>query len=100
MTDYGIYQFEIKSTYHHDYDLGRTMSKYIYGFGDGKADGDAAKKDLLGGKGANLAEMARLGLPVPAGFTISTQCCTDYFKAGKQLPQSLYAEIDSAMAKS
>ncbi len=75
------------------------MTKYIYGFGDGWADGDAAKKDLLGGKGANLAEMARLGLPVPAGFTISTQCCTDYFKAGQHLPQPLYGEIDAAMAK-
>ncbi|MDY0221791.1 MAG: pyruvate, phosphate dikinase [Desulfobacterium sp.] len=74
------------------------MTKYIYGFGDGKAEGDATKKNLLGGKGANLAEMARLGLPVPPGFTISTECCTDYFKAGKQLPLSLYDEIDAAMA--
>ncbi|MCP4118761.1 MAG: pyruvate, phosphate dikinase [Desulfobacteraceae bacterium] len=75
------------------------MTKYIYGFGDGKADGDAAQKDLLGGKGANLAEMARLGLPVPAGFTISTECCNDYFKAGGTLPESLHHEIDQAMAK-
>ena len=75
------------------------MTKYIYDFGDGKAEGDATKKDLLGGKGANLAEMARIGLPVPPGFTISTECCTDYFKAGKQLPLSLYDEIDAAMAK-
>lgn len=75
------------------------MTKYIYDFGDGKAEGDATKKDLLGGKGANLAEMARLGLPVPAGFTITTECCTDYFKAGRQLPQSLYDGIDAAMVK-
>lgn len=75
------------------------MTKYIYDFGDGKAEGDATKKNLLGGKGANLAEMARLGLPVPPGFTISTECCTDYFKSNKQLPLSLYEKIDAAMAK-
>ncbi|MBI9088812.1 MAG: pyruvate, phosphate dikinase [Desulfobacterium sp.] len=75
------------------------MTNYIYSFGDGKADGDATQKDLLGGKGANLAEMARLGLPVPAGFTISTECCNDYFKAGGALPESLNRDIDQAMAK-
>ncbi len=75
------------------------MTKYIYGFGDGKADGDATQKNLLGGKGANLAEMARLELPVPAGFTISTECCTDYFKAGEKLPESLDRDIKQAMAK-
>ena len=54
------------------------MIKYVYAFGNGSAEGDGARKDLLGGKGAGLAEMARLGLPVPAGFTITTQACTAY----------------------
>ncbi|MFO7884927.1 MAG: pyruvate, phosphate dikinase, partial [Desulfobacteraceae bacterium] len=75
------------------------MTQYVYSFGNGEAEGDATQKNLLGGKGANLAEMARLKLPVPAGFTISTQCCNDYFKAQWQLPESLYEEIDTAMAK-
>jgi len=74
------------------------MTRYIYSFGDGRADGNAGEKNLLGGKGANLAEMAILGLPVPAGFTITTQCCNDYFNAGMALPESLYEQIDTAMA--
>src|SRR5688500_19013534 len=57
-------------------------SKWVYLFGHGKADGTADMKDLLGGKGANLAEMANLGLPVPPGFTITTDVCTAYYKAG------------------
>jgi phosphoenolpyruvate synthase/pyruvate phosphate dikinase len=73
------------------------MSHYVFSFGNGRADGDASQKNLLGGKGANLAEMARLGLPVPAGFTISTECCNDFFKAGWKLPESLYPEMDKAM---
>ncbi len=73
------------------------MAHYVFSFGNGRADGDASQKNLLGGKGANLAEMARLGLPVPAGFTISTECCNDFFKAGWKLPESLYPEMDSAM---
>lgn len=75
------------------------MTQYIYNFGGGKADGNASEKNLLGGKGANLAEMAILGLPVPSGFTISTECRNDYFKAGGRLPDSLYPELDAAMAK-
>ncbi|SLM33251.1 Pyruvate, phosphate dikinase [Desulfamplus magnetovallimortis] len=74
------------------------MTHYIYSFGDGKAEGNASEKNLLGGKGANLAEMAILGLPVPAGFTISTECCNDYFRAGGSLPENLYQELDQAMA--
>ncbi len=73
------------------------MAHYVFSFGNGRADGDASQKNLLGGKGANLAEMARLGLPVPAGFTISTECCNDFFKAGWKLPESLYPEMDKAM---
>ena len=55
------------------------MTKYVYSFGSKKIDGRADMKNLLGGKGANLAEMSRLGIPVPAGFTITTDCCNDYF---------------------
>ncbi|MBF0201077.1 MAG: pyruvate, phosphate dikinase [Desulfamplus sp.] len=75
------------------------MTQYIYSFGDGKAQGRAADKDLLGGKGANLAEMAHLGLPVPAGFTISTDCCNDYFQSGNVLPPGLLQELEKAMEK-
>ena len=73
------------------------MTKYIYQFGPGQTDGNASQKNLLGGKGANLAEMARLGLPVPTGFTISTECCNHYFDGGKQFPETLQGELDSAM---
>ena len=55
------------------------MSKYVYFFGGGKAEGRADMKDLLGGKGANLAEMTNIGLPVPAGFTLTTEVCTYYY---------------------
>ena len=54
------------------------MTKWVYGFGGGSADGDASMKNLLGGKGANLAEMCRLGITVPSGFTISTEACTAF----------------------
>ncbi len=74
------------------------MTQYTYEFGSIKTDGKASQNNLLGGKGANLAEMSRLGLPVPAGFTISTQCCNDFFDLDGTLPQSLDGEIDAAMA--
>ena len=57
--------------------------KFVYNFGDGQADGAVHQKDLLGGKGANLAEMTRLGIPVPPGFTITTEVCTHYMNQGK-----------------
>ena len=75
------------------------MAKYIYRFGKTVAEGGADRKNLLGGKGANLAEMAKLGLPVPAGFTISTECCNDYFNLNSQFPESLYEEVENAMAQ-
>ena len=62
------------------------MAKWVYTFGDGKAEGEADMKDLLGGKGANLAEMTNLGLPVPPGFTITTEVCTYYYDHGRDLP--------------
>ncbi len=74
------------------------MTRYIYEFGPDKTDGDASMKNLLGGKGANLAEMARLGLPVPPGFTISTECCNHYFDLGWRFPDTLESEIMTAMS--
>lgn len=73
------------------------MIQYIYEFGPGRTDGDASQKNLLGGKGANLAEMAKLGLPVPTGFTISTECCNHYFGLGKKFPDSLEQQVEKAM---
>jgi pyruvate,orthophosphate dikinase len=72
--------------------------KRIYAFGNGKADGNAAMKNLLGGKGANLAEMASIGLPVPPGFTITTQCCHAYHEAEKQMPSGLMDEVRKAVS--
>jgi pyruvate,orthophosphate dikinase len=73
--------------------------KYVYFFGAGKADGHGEMKDVLGGKGAGLAEMTRIGLPVPAGFTISTLACDHYFKHGKKYPKELAAQVRDAMRK-
>src|SRR5881398_3550456 len=69
------------------------MSQYVYRFGGGISDGKAGDKNLLGGKGSNLAEMASIGLPVPPGFTISTAMCTTYYEEGEQFPQSLRDEV-------
>jgi pyruvate,orthophosphate dikinase len=73
------------------------MPKYVYFFGGGKADGDASMKALLGGKGANLAEMTRVGLPVPAGFTITTEVCTYYYNHGRKYPAELKGEVEKAL---
>ncbi len=73
--------------------------KYVYLFGKGMTDGNASMKELLGGKGANLAEMAKLDLPVPAGFTITTECCVDFFKEGMQLPDGLAEQVKTALAQ-
>jgi len=75
------------------------MGKYVYFFGGGKADGDGKMKELLGGKGAGLAEMVRLGIPVPAGFTITTEVCTYYYKHNKELPEGLIEEIKKNLAE-
>src|ERR1700724_216743 len=72
--------------------------KYVYYFGDGHADGSGKMKPLLGGKGANLAEMTRIGLPVPPGFTITTEVCTYYYAHNRAYPASLQAEIDKGVA--
>jgi len=75
------------------------MTKYVYFFGPSGTEGDASMVNLLGGKGANLAEMARLGLPVPAGFTISTEFCSRYFAEGRRFPDSLKQEVAEALRK-
>jgi pyruvate,orthophosphate dikinase len=75
------------------------MTKYVYTFGGGTAEGKASDKNLLGGKGANLAEMCALGIPVPAGFTISTECCTDYYANGCKLPAELTDQVLVGMKK-
>ncbi|KAA0212140.1 pyruvate, phosphate dikinase [bacterium] len=75
-----------------------TSQKRIYLFGDGKADGNAKMKDLLGGKGANLAEMAAIGLPVPPGFTITTEMCDAFFRGGNKLPAGLEDETRKSIA--
>lgn len=73
--------------------------KYVYGFGGGKADGKADMKELLGGKGANLAEMAKLGIPVPPGFTITTEVCNYYYKHKKSYPPQFKNDVKKALAK-
>ena len=73
--------------------------KYVYFFGAGSADGDGEMKDLLGGKGAGLAEMTRIGLPVPAGFTITTETCDYYFKHNRKFPKDLRGEVEKNLQR-
>lgn len=75
------------------------MTKWVYAFGDGKAEGRAGDKNLLGGKGANLAEMCNLGLPVPPGFTITAEACVHYYGNGRAYPGELEAQVDAALAE-
>jgi pyruvate,orthophosphate dikinase len=75
------------------------MTKWVYGFGGGSADGDASMKNLLGGKGANLAEMSSLGLPVPPGFTITTEACVHYYSNGQTYPADLAEQVKAGLAK-
>ena len=75
------------------------MKKYVYYFGDGQTDGDAGMRNLLGGKGANLHEMTRLGLPVPAGFTLSTDVCTYFYDHGRQYPPELKGQVEESLRK-
>ncbi|MGH1376402.1 MAG: pyruvate, phosphate dikinase [Alphaproteobacteria bacterium] len=74
------------------------MTKWVYNFGKDKNEGDASMRNLLGGKGCNLAEMASLGLPVPPGFTITTEVCTHYYDNGRQYPQELVDQVEGALA--
>ena len=73
--------------------------KYVYFFGDGKADGDRTMKDLLGGKGSGLAEMTNAGLPVPPGFTITTEVCNIYYGEKAKIPAAIDREIDEPVKK-
>jgi pyruvate,orthophosphate dikinase len=75
------------------------MTKWVYSFGGGSADGRADMKELLGGKGANLAEMSSLGLPVPPGFTISTEVCTYFYANDRRYPDELEGQVNSALAQ-
>jgi pyruvate,orthophosphate dikinase len=75
------------------------MAKYVYFFGGKTAEGDGKMKELLGGKGANLAEMCRIGLPVPAGFTLTTEVCTYYYDHGKCYPPELKGQVDEALKR-
>jgi pyruvate,orthophosphate dikinase len=74
-------------------------AKRIYFFGGGKAEGNKEMKNLLGGKGANLAEMTNIGVPVPPGFTITTEVCTEFYKAGRRLPKGLEEEMRASIAR-
>src|SRR5271166_1191806 len=73
-------------------------TKYVYTWGNKKADGDGSMKPLLGGKGANLAEMTRIGLPVPPGFTITTEVCTYFYAHKRTYPKELQAQMQAGIA--
>lgn len=75
------------------------MKKFVYLFGNNKAEGRGDMKDLLGGKGAGLAEMTRIGIPVPPGFTISTEACTEFYRHKKHIPQDIRKEIELNLSK-
>src|SRR5262249_10658719 len=76
-----------------------SSKKHVYFFGSGKADGNRTMKDLLGGKGSGLAEMTNAGLPVPPGFTISTDVCTLYYKENRRIPEAVDREIEQYLKK-
>jgi pyruvate,orthophosphate dikinase len=73
--------------------------KYVYSFGGGSAEGRAEMKELLGGKGANLAEMSLIGIPVPPGFTITTEVCADYYQGDRKLPEAVRPQVEAALAR-
>ena len=73
--------------------------KYVYSFGGGSAEGRSEMKELLGGKGANLAEMSLIGIPVPPGFTITTEVCAVYYDRGRQLPEEVKPQVETGLAR-
>ena len=79
--------------------MSQTISQWVYSFGAGANEGTVEMRNLLGGKGANLAEMARIGLPVPPGFTITTEVCTAFYDNGRQYPAELREQLRAALAK-
>ena len=76
-----------------------SKTKYVYFFGAGKAEGKAEMKQLLGGKGANLAEMTNIGVPVPGGFTLTTETCAEFYKNNKQWPAGLEQQVRDNIVK-
>src|SRR3989304_715029 len=74
-----------------------SKGKWVYSFGGGRAEGKPNMRNLLGGKGAGLAEMANLGLPVPPGFTITTEACTFYYSNNQQYPKDLRSRVEKAL---
>ena len=74
------------------------MKKYVYSFGGGKADGNGTMKEILGGKGAGLADMTTAGVPVPPGFTVSTEVCNIYFENNQHIPSEIEEQVDKALA--
>ena len=84
----------------HEFSIGHpSMTRWVYGFGGARTDGRAEMSALLGGKGANLAEMARLGLPVPPGFTVTTEVCTRFYAGGERYPEGLEEQVEAALAE-
>src|SRR5438477_1978008 len=79
--------------------ISKSATKYVYFFGGGKADGNGKMKDLLGGKGAGLAAMSAAGVPVPPGFTITTDVCRYYYANGKKLPKEFAAQYKDGIGK-
>ena len=74
-----------------------TAQKYVYSFGGGSAEGRTDMKELLGGKGANLAEMSLIGIPVPPGFTITTEVCATYYENDRKLPENVKPQVEAAL---
>ena len=74
------------------------MTKWVYNFGAGRKEGAAEMKNLLGGKGANLAEMARIGMPVPPGFTLTTEVCTAFYENKRQYPADLAEQVQASLS--
>ena len=79
--------------------MNSNSTKWVYAFGAAGSDGDSSMRNLLGGKGANLAEMAGIGLPVPPGFTITTEVCTTFYDQGRSYPDALQAQVGTAIAQ-
>src|SRR5919201_293847 len=94
----GLFQHPAKADVRESGDKTR-MKKYVYSFGGGTADGDGKMRDVLGGKGAGLAEMCKAGVPVPGGFTISTEVCNLFFENNHQVPPEVDEQIQQALAK-
>src|SRR6202040_858561 len=91
--------FQMVPLYNKSKNARTTVTKWVYFFGAGRAEGDSEWRDILGGKGAGLAEMTKIGLPVPAGFTISTEACDYFYKNNKKYPAELKKQVADNVAK-